>query len=341
MWLPEMRLLEMRLVGLVGFCCHAVVFSSATALALEVFKVVVLSPCLRASKLHVYAAKLGGLQKFSMRSSVSHLVRGPQRCRRARRRRAASSGISIMMRWLVCGFMLAFGVRAWQLGPAAQRLAASSARRAAVARGARDSAATDAIAATDALAAEDARLVAEARAATEAGDQAAARIALAELEDVRAQAARPPCKTPPPNAELLRLVDKLGQSRRYIAYLKLHRTELRRLSTRTVLARRAAEVPLADLAPPLTRPTESSEARAAVEALIREAEAENTAVAWEAVEEVLARDNSVACAPSLDDEDVVDDDLINLEVELALEHLEALACRAEMSGAFSSLRRQV
>ena len=28
-------------------------------------------------------------------------------------------------------------------------------------------------------------------------------------------------------------------------------------------------------------------------------------------------------------------------VELALEHLEALACRAEMSGAFSSLRRQV
>ncbi len=246
----------------------------------------------------------------------------------------------MMMRWLVCPiFMLAFGVRAWQ-GPAAQRLAVRSARRAAV-RGATDSAATDAIAATDALAAEDARLCAEARAATEAGDRAAARIALAELEDVRARAARPPCKTPPPNAELLRLVDKLGQSRRYIAYLKLHRTELRRLSTRTVLARRAAEVPLADLAPPLTRPTESPEARAAVEALIRDAEAANTAVAWEAVEEVLARDNSVACAPSLDDEDVVDDDLINLEVELALEHLEALACRAEMSGAFSSLRRQV
>ena len=251
------------------------------------------------------------------------------------------------MRWLVCPFVvLAFGVRAWQLGPAAQRLAVSSARGAG--RGAAEDAAADVIAATgaiaaatDALAAEDARLCAEARAATEAGDQAAARIALAELEDVRARAARPPCKAPPPNAELLRLVDKLGQSRRYIAYLKLHRTELRRLSTRTVLARRAAEVPLADLAPPLTRPTESSEARAAVEALIREAEAENTAVAWEAVEEVLARDNSVACAPSLDDEGTVEDDLINLEVELALEHLEALACRAEMSGAFSSLRRQV
>ena len=252
----------------------------------------------------------------------------------------------MMMRWLVCPFfMLAFGVRAWQLGPAAQRLAVSSARRADAeneAAGADAIAATDAIAAaTNALAAEDARLVAEARAATEAGDQAAARIALAELEDVRARAARPPCKTPPPNAELLRLVDKLGQSRRYIAYLKLHRTELRRLSTRTVLARRAAEVPLADLAPPLARPTESSEARAAVDELIREAEATNTAVAWEAVEEVLARDNSVACAPSLDDEGAVDDDLINLEVELALEHLEALACRAEMSGAFSSLRRQV
>ena len=237
----------------------------------------------------------------------------------------------MMMRWLVCPlFMLAFGVRAWQ-GPAAQRLAMSSARRAAVTE-------TEA---ADAIAAEDARLCAEARNATEAGDQAAARIAWAELEDLRARAARPPCKTPPPNAELLRLVDKLGQSRRYIAYLKLHRTELRRLSTRTVLARRAAEVPLADLAPPLARPTESAEARAAVEALIREAEAANTPVAWEAVEEVLARDNSVACAPSLDDEDVVDDDLINLEVELALEHLEALACRAEMSGAFSSLRRQV
>ena len=237
----------------------------------------------------------------------------------------------MMMRWLVCPlFVLTFGVRAWQ-GPAAQRLAMSSARRAAVTE-------TEA---ADAIAAEDARLCAEARNATEAGDQAAARIAWAELEDLRARAARPPCKTPPPNAELLRLVDKLGQSRRYIAYLKLHRTELRRLSTRTVLARRAAEVPLADLAPPLARPTESAEARAAVDELIRDAHNENTAVAWEAVEEVLARDNSVACAPSLDDEDVVDDDLINLEVELALEHLEALACRAEMSGAFSSLRRQV
>ena len=78
-----------------------------------------------------------------------------------------------------------------------------------------------------------------------------------------------------------------------------------------------------------------------MEALIRDAHTENTAVAWEAVEEVLARDNSVACAPSLDDEGIVEDDLINLEGELALEHLEALACRAEMSGAFSSLRRQV
>jgi len=185
----------------------------------------------------------------------------------------------------------------------------------------------------DAFAAADAELCAE-----------ATRVAWAELEDVRARAARMPCKASPPNAELLRLVDKLGQSRRYIAYLKLHRTELRRLSTRTVLARRAAEIPLADLAPPLTRPVESSEARAAAEALIREAEAADDvdkAVAWEAVEELLSRDNSVACAPSLDDEGAVDDDLINLEVELALEHLEALACRAEMSGAFSSLRRQV
>ena len=97
----------------------------------------------------------------------------------------------MMMRWLVCPFfMLAVGVRAWQ-GPAAQRLARAvrSARRAG--RGAAEEAGADAIAATDALAAEDARLVAEARAATEAGDQAAARIALAELEDVRARAARP------------------------------------------------------------------------------------------------------------------------------------------------------
>ena len=224
-----------------------------------------------------------------------------------------------MIRWLICPFMLAFGVRAWQVGRAAPRLAVSSARRAA---GEEDAA--------DAIAAADAELCAE-----------ATRVAWAELEDVRARAARPPCKTPPPNAELLRLVDKLGQSRRYIAYLKLHRTELRRLSTRTVLARRAAEVPLADLAPPLTRPVESPEARAAVDDLIHEAKAANTAVAWEAVEEVLARDNSVACAPSLDDEGIVEDDVINLEVELALEHLEALACRAEMSGAFSSLRRQV
>ena len=184
----------------------------------------------------------------------------------------------MMMRWL-CPFMLAFGVRAWQVGHAAQRLAVS----------ARAAAAEENDEAADAIAAADAELCAE-----------ATRVAWAELEDVRSRAARPPCQASPPNAELLRLVDKLGQSRRYIAYLKLHRTELRRLSTRTVLARRAAEVPLADLAPPLTRPTESPEARVAVDELIREAQAVNTAVAWEAVEEVLARDNSAACAPSLD-----------------------------------------
>ena len=225
-----------------------------------------------------------------------------------------------MIRRVTCALMLASPVRAWR-SPHILRQAACRVVRL-------SAAANDA--AADAIAAADAELCAE-----------ATRVAWAELEDVRARAARPPCKTPPPNAELLRLVDKLGQSRRYIAYLKWHRTELRRLSTRTVLARRAAEVPLADLAPPLTRPTESPEARAAVEALIQDAQNENTAVAWEAVEEVLARDNSVACAPSLDDEGSVEDDLINLEVELALEHLEALACRAEMSGAFSSLRRQV
>ena len=229
------------------------------------------------------------------------------------------------MRILVCCNLLALG-RAWPRAPPPTRV--RHAAQSSFARGAERGAGEDATA--DAIAAADAELCAE-----------ATRVAWAELEDVRARAARPPCKTPPPNAELLRLVDKLGQSRRYIAYLKLHRTELRRLSTRTVLARRAAEVPLADLAPPLTRPTESPEARVAVDELIRAAHNENTAVAWEAVEEVLARDNSVACAPSLDDEGIVEDDVINLEVELALEHLEALACRAEMSGAFSSLRRQV
>ena len=238
-----------------------------------------------------------------------------------------------MMRILACCNLLALA-RAWPRAPPPTRV--RHAAQSSFARGAGRGAAED-----DAADAIDAKLVAEARAATDAGDADAARVAWAELEDVRSRAARPPCKTPPPNAELLRLVDKLGQSRRYIAYLKLHRTELRRLSTRTVLARRAAEVPLADLAPPLTRPTESPEARVAVDELIREAQAVNTAVAWEAVEEVLARDNSAACAPSLDDEGIVEDDVINLEVELALEHLEALACRAEMSGAFSSLRRQV
>ncbi len=53
--------------------------------------------------------------------------------------------------------MLAFGVRAWQVGPAAQRLAVSSARRAADAAGEENNAAADAFAAADAS------LVAEAR----------------------------------------------------------------------------------------------------------------------------------------------------------------------------------
>ena len=56
----------------------------------------------------------------------------------------------MMMRWLVCLFMLAFGVRAWQVGPAAQRLAVSSARRAADAAGEVKNTAADAIAAEDA-----------------------------------------------------------------------------------------------------------------------------------------------------------------------------------------------
>ena len=143
----------------------------------------------------------------------------------------------LIMRIIVCCNLLALA-RAWPRAPPPTRVrhAAQSSFARGAGRGAAEDVGADAITATDALAAEDARLVAEARAATEAGDAAAARVAWAELEDVRARAARPPCKTPPPNAELLRLVDKLGQSRRYIAYLKLHRTELRRLSTRTVLA---------------------------------------------------------------------------------------------------------
>ena len=116
------------------------------------------------------------------------------------------------MRIIVCCNLLAVA-RAWRAVPTRRvRHAAQSSFARGAARGAAEDAAADAIAATDAaatdaLAAEDARLCAEARAATEAGDQAAARIALAELEDVRARAARPPCKAPPPNAELLRLVD--------------------------------------------------------------------------------------------------------------------------------------
>ena len=78
-----------------------------------------------------------------------------------------------MMRWLACPFMLAFGVRAWQVGPAAQRLAVSSARRAADTE-------TENNAAADAIAAVDAELCAE-----------ATRVAWAELEDVRSRAARP------------------------------------------------------------------------------------------------------------------------------------------------------
>ena len=154
-----------------------------------------------------------------MRSSVSHLARRLAKVKAAVPLRATGDARPqdkfMMMHWLVCSFMLALGVRAWQVGPAAQRLAVSSAR----------AEAGEENAAADAIAAADAELCAE-----------ATRVAWAELEDVRARAARTPCKAPKPNAELLRLVDKLGQSRRYIAYLKLHRTELRRLSTRTVLA---------------------------------------------------------------------------------------------------------
>lgn len=245
-----------------------------------------------------------------------------------------------MMRSVVCTCLLARACawpaalhKFWHAAPQS-----SLARRSAIGRG-------NPIVATDDIAAIDAQLCAEARAATAAGDHAAARLAWAELDDVRGRAASPPPRAPTPNVELLTLVESLGRSRRYVAYLKLHRTELRRLSTKTSLARRASEIPLASLTPPYKRPSMTREAHQAVDALVNEAEAADTpaerALAWEAVEEILSRDNSVACAPSLDDEGVVEDDLINLEVELCLEHLESLANRAEMSGAFSSLRQQV
>ena len=76
--------------------------------------------------------------------------------------------------------MLASPVRAWR-SPHILRQAAGRVVRL-------SAAANDA--AADAFAAADASLIAEARAATEAGDAAAARVAWAELEDLRARAAR-------------------------------------------------------------------------------------------------------------------------------------------------------
>ena len=55
---------------------------------------------------------------------------------------------------------------------------------------------------------------------------------------------------------------------------------------------------------------------------------------------MLASDNSIASAPSLEDDDGQPED-IALSVELALEYIEQLSWRAEETGAFGHLRAAV
>ena len=70
------------------------------------------------------------------------------------------------------------------------------------------------------------------------------------------------------------------------------------------------------------------------------AEAQGAPEAWDIAEEVLASDNSIASAPSLEDDDGQPED-IALSVELALEYIEQLSWRAEASGAFGRARAAI
>ena len=135
----------------------------------------------------------------------------------------------------------------------------------------------------------------------------------------------------------LELVERLNSSREYVSWLRQYRAERRRLSAASRIDASVATIPLQGLAAPWrsARAVDSAEAVAA-------ATDSGDAVLWDIAEEILASDNSIAAAPSLEDDDSgAQPEDLTLSVELALEYIEQLSWRAEASGAFGRARAAI
>lgn len=164
--------------------------------------------------------------------------------------------------------------------------------------------------------------------------------------DARHTQGRRSAGDPPSASEAeLELLSRLRGSRAYVAWLKNQRSELRRLAAAGVLDAEVASIPLASLATPWrsSAPRARHDASAAISAA-QTARADESAVMWDIAEEVLASDNSIAATPSLEeDQQIPQPEAMTLSLELALEYVEQLSWRAEVSGAFGgqALRARV
>lgn len=176
------------------------------------------------------------------------------------------------------------------------------------------------------------------------GSQSAeARVAWSELEDIRAWAAKP---EPVPLRDCSRF-DRIRASNSYAVWLRRTRNEMRRRE-----ASRSFEMDLCNLGSvPLTqlfatrrpaKPCLPTPKGPDPFALAREAAAATdvleAAYLYDALEEVLSADNSVAWRPSLDDDDSSLESDASFSLELALELLETISWKAEQLGAFGNRR---
>ena len=196
------------------------------------------------------------------------------------------------------------------------------------------------------LAACDAALVSAAREseARYGVDSQEAKISYALLEECRQRDARhtPDEREAYPVSEReadLELLARMSSSREYVAWLRTYRSARRRVSAANVIDDGVSPIPLENLAAPWASRAAHPDA-AARDAAVAEAQASGAPWAWDIAEEVLASDNSIASAPSLEDDDGQPED-IALSVELALEYIEQLSWRAEETGAFGHLRAAV
>jgi len=183
------------------------------------------------------------------------------------------------------------------------------------------------------------------------------KIALSELEDVRARASHQRIQ-PFETREAAEFAKQVRTSRSYGAFVRRKEAELRRLAADSQFSRswrteRLSTTPFHKLFSIQTNTTRTTSSKLLYintkeyeDAARRAAESNDLQLAtvyWDIVEEIRAADNSIAFQPSLEEQDSFEyggDDKLLLTVELVLSLLENIAWKAEVAGAFSGVRRR-